>query len=73
MWIANLVNKAKGWKFQHLETTRTVEQYMKLMNKISLIQKGIDAGTFLPAAEGDWGCSQKWCEYWTSCPYAQGR
>jgi hypothetical protein len=73
MWIANLVNKAKGWKFQHLETTRTIEQYMKLMNKISLIQKGIDAGTFLPAAEGDWGCSQKWCEYWTSCPYAQGR
>jgi len=73
MWIANLINRVKGWKHQHLETTRNLSQYQKLLRRLSIADAGIRKGTFLPAAEGSWKCSEKWCEFWTDCIYAQGK
>lgn len=73
MWIANLVNRVKGWKHNHLETKRTLKDYQKLLRRLSIADAGIRKGTFLPAAEGNWKCSEKWCEFWIDCPFAQGK
>ena len=72
MWVANLVNRVKGWKHQHLETSRSLKQYENLMKKVIIADKGINMGMFLPAAEGNWRCSEKGCEFWNDCPFAQG-
>lgn len=73
MWIANLINRVKGWKHQHLETSRNLSHYQKLLRRLSVADAGIRKGTFLPAAEGSWKCSEKWCEFWIDCDFAQGK
>jgi len=71
MWVANLINRVKGWKHKHIETMRTSQQYHALMAKLVAADKGIEAGTFLPAAEGSWRCSSKWCEFFATCKFAR--
>lgn len=38
-----------------------------LFNSIGEVDKAIRAGVALPAPEGSWNCSEKWCEYWSMC------
>lgn len=48
---------------------RDVEQ---LAATINAVQKGIDAGVFLPAQPGSWQCSSKFCGYARMCPFFRG-
>jgi hypothetical protein len=38
-----------------------------LFENISQVHKAIQAGVALPASEGSWYCSPKWCGYWNQC------
>jgi hypothetical protein len=47
--------------------TRTDGRYRRIWDNIQ-------AGKAIPAIPGTWYCSQKWCGYWSICPYgAAGR
>jgi len=38
-----------------------------LFSAVGATDKAIAAGVALPAPEGSWFCSEKWCEYWSLC------
>ncbi len=38
-----------------------------LFESISQVHKAIESGVALPAPEGSWYCSAKWCGYWHLC------
>lgn len=69
------VRRKKGepveWKSRRVWSMRTEEDYRSQIRLLKQVQRGIDAGVFLPAAEGDWRCSAKWCEFWNMCEFAQ--
>ena len=39
--------------------------------KIRSVSGAIRKRVFLPAPEGSWYCSKKWCFYWKICPYGE--
>jgi len=39
--------------------------------KIRSVSGAIRKRVFLPAPEGSWYCSKKWCFYWNICPYGE--
>ena len=39
--------------------------------KIRSVSGAIRKRVFLPAPEGSWYCSKKWCFYWEICPYGE--
>lgn len=70
--------KAKGFAFDVLKKTKTPAyqevtgqvsstQREMLFESISIMHKQIQAGDFLPAPEGGWWCSKKFCGYWPLC------
>lgn len=38
-----------------------------LFETVAQVDRGIRAGVALPAPEGSWYCSPKWCGYWSIC------
>ena len=40
--------------------------------RIKSVRNGIKKKGFLPAPEGSWYCSEKWCSFWNICPYGDG-
>lgn len=61
------------WFWSRVWARRREEQYRAHVEVLRRVQEGIERGVFLPAAEGSWRCSERWCEFWRSCEYAQGR
>lgn len=45
----------------------TEQDHQWFFSAITETHKAIKAGVALPAPEGSWYCSQKWCEYWNVC------
>jgi hypothetical protein len=64
-----LIETTKGVRRQVLMDTRDHKDFVVLANRLNTMEKGVQAGVFLPANVGDWKCSNKWCEYFTTCPY----
>jgi hypothetical protein len=64
-----LVHTTKGVKRQVLTDQRDAKDFTVLANRLNVMEKGISTGVFLPANPGDWKCSKRWCEYFTTCPY----
>lgn len=58
-------------KYQRLETTRENDSFVKVFRISQAINKAIQSGVFLPAAESAWQCSKTWCGYYDQCPYVQ--
>ena len=52
-----------------LKTTRCRDDVMALMNRLQIAAQTIQVGRFLPAPEGSWYCSPKYCEYYFICPH----
>jgi hypothetical protein len=52
-----------------IETTRTREDYEKLVIVTEQMIKCINEGIFLPAPPGSWQCSMKWCGFYLTCKY----
>jgi len=73
--------RAKGFVFDVLKkpTKRIAAEYERhdgkveeddrnwLFDSIDAVHKAIQAGVALPAPEGSWYCSPKWCGYWNIC------
>lgn len=55
-----------------LKTTRGVDDYAAVANRINAMLRAIDAGIFPPANPGAWWCSPSYCGYWRTCPYVNG-
>ncbi len=55
------------------ETTRDEEDYAAFMRRIKSAIGQIEAGMFPPSNTDNWWCSPKWCGYWATCPYVNGR
>ncbi len=47
------------------------DDYEQLYARIDMFAKGLAAGVFVPAPPDWWGCSEKWCGYYTYCPYGK--
>jgi len=63
-----LVEK-KQPEYQEISTDRTLEHFQPAIDIVDSVVKGIGAGVFLPAAEGSWICSKKFCGYYDICKY----
>lgn len=54
-------------EYHEFRTTRGPRDIEVLANRVNIIVKGIESGTFIPATPGAWWCSPKSCGYWRSC------
>lgn len=73
--------KARGFRYDVLvkPTARMPARLQKVEGKVSAcdrewmfetitqVHKAIQAGVAMPAPEGSWYCSPKWCGYWNQC------
>jgi hypothetical protein len=71
--LDHLVYSAKDRAAHHVAQTsrRTSNDLRALVRRIAAADRAVQAGIFLPAATDDWWCSERWCAYWSDCPYAQ--
>jgi hypothetical protein len=68
-----LLKRKRGPKITTISTTRTVEDYHRLLDRISRITTAIDKGDFIPSNPDNWRCSPRWCGYFGLCPQGRGR
>lgn len=59
--------KGKNPRVDCYTTTRSAHQMMRLICNIQMVWRGIAAGVF-PSNTGTWKHSEKWCEFWDTCP-----
>lgn len=52
---------------------RTPEDHAVLLRRIEAAVNAIQKGAFIPAPQDHWLCSQKFCGFWSICPYARKR
>lgn len=70
----------KGFKFDIMtRVTNGSPQYIPILGvvtqadqefffqTVNAVHKAIQAGVAVPAPEGSWWCSKKWCPYWDRC------
>jgi len=51
---------------------RITDKHIEIVDKkIDWVKLGIANGIFLPAPEGSWYCSEKWCSYWNICEFGK--
>lgn len=54
-----------------LNSRRGKADYESLLRRIEMASLAIDKGVFIPANQGDWWCSKKWCGYYSDCKYVR--
>lgn len=52
-------------------TTRNMDDVNVFLNRFSNAVHAYRRGIFTPAKADWWGCSEKYCGYWSMCPYAK--
>jgi hypothetical protein len=62
-----LVKSAKVPRVQQVHAQLGQDDRQWLFETVSHVDKAIRAGIALPAPEGSWYCSPKWCGYWSIC------
>lgn len=55
--------KTIGARTQTVRAKVTDEDRQWLFNAVTQVDRAVKAGIFIPAAEGAWWCSKKWCGY----------
>lgn len=70
-YVAYRTPKKKEVKtdFQVLETSRNLDDFEALFNRLSVSLKAIDSQVFLPAETGHWKCSPEYCHRYKKCLY----
>lgn len=58
-------------KHVELTTTRDAADFEAVVARINTAVEAVKRGVFVPADPSWWGCSEKWCGYWGSCPYTR--
>lgn len=71
--IDSLHKDSRGtWRATTLWSQRTERDRLAFIETVRRVKKGMDAGIALPAAEGSWQCSEKWCPKWRECTARPG-
>lgn len=70
--IDTIANTATSVTRQADSTTVGERDCEQLASTINAVEKGIDAGVFLPAEVGSFWCSTKFCGYARMCPFFRG-
>ena len=65
--------KTKQPKYQEAQTSRTHDDIDIFFRRMQAILEGIKKGIFIPADPTHWCCSERFCGYWWTCPYARRR
>jgi len=58
---------SETWQVEDVEVLD--KHYAALLAKISLMIRMLRAAVFPPALPTSWWCSERWCGYYTTCPY----
>lgn len=58
-------------KYIPTKTTRDMSDVQVFLNRFANAVQAYKTGVFVPAKADWWGCSEKWCAYWSMCPYAK--
>lgn len=71
----HVVTKAKKPAAQIIE--RGVIDHGRTVRYVALVQAGIqqalESGIFMPAQPDSWACSERFCGWYTTCPYGGGK
>lgn len=59
----------RPWIHERQFAQRTDGDYLSLLERLRAAQALVAAGTFLPAAEGEFSCSALRCEFWQDCRF----
>lgn len=71
--LETIINGKREIKRQMLSSTRDENDMQALSYRIGVVTAGINAGLFMPAPVGSWMCSERWCGYWSTCPYVNSQ
>lgn len=63
--------KTKTPKLVQIQGTRTHADFRHVLERVHQATLAMESGVFTPAPLDAWWCSEKWCGYWTRCPYAR--
>jgi hypothetical protein len=69
--MLDLLVATKEPKAYALTTKRTDADISVLERRIEVVASGLEKGVFLPAPSDSWCCSEKFCGFFTTCPYAR--
>jgi hypothetical protein len=58
-------------KYVPTRTTRNMDDLNVFLNRFANAVHAYRRGIFTPAKADWWGCSEKYCGYWSMCPYAK--
>jgi hypothetical protein len=56
-------------KVVSIASTRSAEDFARLLERVQRVTAHIKAGNFIPAPRDSWICDPKWCGYWDRCPF----
>lgn len=70
--IDSLYQQRGAWKAETLWSRRTERELSAFVETAERAKQAIEAGIFLPAAEGAWWCSCTWCPDWKKCTARPG-
>ena len=73
VWIDSLGNHKKYWTFERHWSARTTKDYCSMCEILDRAKTGILNQIYLPAPEGAWWCSPKWCVHYHHCCAVIGR
>jgi hypothetical protein len=65
--------KGVGVSRHEMVGDRDERDFQVLANVLNAVDHGIKSGTFLPNGRGTWKCSERWCEYYPTCPYVNSQ
>lgn len=65
--------KTKTPKVVCYQTKRTEQDVAVLEARFEQACKVIESQVFTPTSRSNWWCSERWCGYFSTCPYAKGR
>lgn len=64
--------RAQPARIERRLSSRTPEDVRSIVNTLRVVDEQIRSGRRIPTAPENWWCSEKWCEFWTICPYVAG-
>lgn len=69
--IDTLVTLKGGIEHRTSRSTKDKYDFAALFNRLQSMGRALRSGIFVPASRSWWGCSEDWCEYFSTCPYVK--
>ena len=60
-------------KAVRIETYRTAADHQAVLNRLTMAVRAIEKGVFMPCQSSHWKCSPRWCEFYGTCRYVNGK